>query len=168
MLAGLAIGAALCVYLIVHGTSSKSPAAAGSGVIHLRSPTAYDPDGTGGENNAAAPRATDGNPATFWQTESYADAPSLDKAGVGLVLDAGKDVPLHQITVVTSTPGFVAEIKAGPTPHSFPDVVSGTQTVGKVSHFDLITGSHRYYVLWIMKLGGHFHYARIIQVAGTT
>jgi serine/threonine protein kinase len=169
VLVGLAIGAALCIYLLIHGTGGgKSPSATVSGVVALRSPTAYDPDGTNGENNSAAYRATDGNPSTFWQTETYKDAPSLDKAGVGLVLDARKVVPLHQITVVTSTPGFTAEIKAGPTPSSFPFVVSGSQTVGARTHFDLTPGSHRYYLLWITRLGPRYQYARVSQVSGST
>ena len=168
VLLGLAVGAALCVYLLVHGTGGKSPAAAGTAVVHLRATTAYDPFGTGGENNAEAPKATDGNPATFWQTETYQDAPSLDKKGVGLVLDAGKAVPLHRITLVTSTPGFKAEIKAGSTPGSFPDIVSGLETVGTHAHFDLTSGSHRYYLLWITSLGPHAKFVRVIQISGSS
>jgi eukaryotic-like serine/threonine-protein kinase len=167
VLIGLAIGAGLCVYLLVRGTGKSSPPTTVSSVVHLHAPTAYDPYGTGGENDSAAPRATDGNPSTYWQTETYKDAPSLDKKGVGLVLDAGKTVPLHRITIVTSTPGFTAEIMAGPTRTSFPDIVADPKTVGRHAHFDLITGSHRYYLLWITKLGPPFHYARIIQVSGS-
>ena len=75
---------------------------------------------------------------------------------------------LHRITVVTSTPGFLAEIRAGPTAHSFRDVVSRTVTVGTHAQFDLTGGSHRYYLLWIMRLGGNYHSARIIQVSGSS
>ena len=64
-------------------------------------------------------------------------------------------------------PGFIAEIKAGPTRTSFPDIVADPKIVGRNAHFDLIAGSHRYYLLWITKLGGHFHYARINQVTGS-
>jgi serine/threonine-protein kinase len=167
VLLGLAVGAGLCIYLLVRGTNSKSPASTASAAVHLRAPTAYDPDGDKHENDSAAPRATDGKLSTYWQTETYQDAPSLDKAGVGLVLDAGKPVPLHRITIVTSTPGFIAEIKAGPTRTSFPDIVADPKTVGSNAHFDLIAGSHRYYLLWITKLGGHFKYARINQVTGS-
>ena len=167
VLAGLAIGAALCIYLLVRGPGKSSPATTASSIVRLHAPTAYDPYGTGGENNSAAPLATDGKLSTYWQTETYQDAPSLDKKGVGLVLDAGKAVPLHRITIVTSTPGFTAEIKAGPTRTSFPDVVADPQTVGRNAHFDLTAGSHRYYLLWITKLAEHPHYARINQVTGS-
>jgi eukaryotic-like serine/threonine-protein kinase len=168
VLAGLAIGAALCIYLLVRGTNKpSSPATAASSIVHLHAPTAYDPYGTGGENDSAAPLATDGKLGTYWQTETYNDAPSLDKKGVGLVLDAGKSVPLHRISIVTSTPGFTAEIMAGPTRTSFPNVVADLKVVGRNAHFDLISGSHRYYLLWITKLGPHFKYARINQVTGS-
>ena len=113
------------------GRAASRAAAAASAVVHLRAPTAYDPDGTGGENDAAAPRATDGNPEHLLaDRDATTTRRASTRPGVGLVLDAGKAVPLHRITVVTSTPGFIAEIKAGPTPDSFPDIVVGPQTVG--------------------------------------
>ena len=37
-----------------------------------RGVAAYDPEGDGHENNGEVPLATDGNPATAWQTEHYA------------------------------------------------------------------------------------------------
>ena len=144
---------------------SSPPAASTS--VHLRATTAYDPDGTNGEHNAQAPLATDDLASTGWQTESYRDAPSLGKPGVGLVLDAGRSVSLHRITVVTSTPGFVARIQAGGAPDSFPDIVSTTKTTAARTVFDLTGGPHRYYLLWIMRLGPGFDNARIVQVSGS-
>lgn len=165
--AALLVAAAIGVYLIAFGTGGGSPPSGVATAIHLKATTAYDPDGTNGEHNAQAPLATDNKPGTFWETESYNDAPSLDKPGVGLVLDAGRAVSLHRITVTTSTPGFVAEIKAGPAADSFPDVVSSKQTTTTSTSFDLSGGAHRYYLLWIMELGPGFHTARIIQVNGS-
>ena len=65
-----------------------------------------------------------------------ADAPSLDKSGVGLVLDAGKTVPLHRITVRHEHAGLQGRDQGrvdAATP--FPDIVSGTQTVGTSTRF---------------------------------
>ena len=82
----------------------------------LRGVTGYDPDGTGppGEHNADAPKATDGDEATFWSTETYS-SPAFGnlKPGVGLVLDAGGSVKLGSLTVTTDTPGYTAKILAG-------------------------------------------------------
>jgi eukaryotic-like serine/threonine-protein kinase len=166
ILAGLVLVAAIGIYLVAFHSNGSSPPAA-SKSVHLRATTAYDPDGTNGEHNAQAPLATDNLASTGWQTESYRDAPSLGKPGVGLVLDAGSSVTLHRITVVTSTPGFVARIQAGGAPNSFPDVVSTTQTTAARTVFDLTGGPHRYYLLWIMRLGPGFDNARIVQVAGS-
>ena len=86
----------------------------GSGAVSLRGVTGYDPDGTGGEHNGDAPKATDGDEATFWTTETY-DSPAFGglKSGVGLVLDAGSSVKLGSLTVTTDTPGYTAKILAG-------------------------------------------------------
>jgi eukaryotic-like serine/threonine-protein kinase len=166
VVAGLLIAVAVGVYLVAF-RSNGSPPAVASKPVHLRATTAYDPDGTNGEHNAQAPLATDGLASTGWQTESYRDAPSLGKPGVGLVLDAGRPVTLHRLTVVTSTPGFVARIQAGPSAGSFPDIVSTTKTTAARTVFDLTGGPHRYYLLWIMRLGPRFDNARIIQVGGS-
>jgi eukaryotic-like serine/threonine-protein kinase len=167
ILAGLLIAVAVGVYLVAFRSNSSLPAAAPK-PVHLRATTAYDPDGTNGEHNAQAPLATDNLASTGWQTESYRDAPSLGKPGVGLVLDAGRPVSVHRITVVTSTPGFVARIQAGAAPNSFPDIVSTTKTTAARTVFDLTGGPHRYYLLWIMRLGPGFDNARIIQVGGSS
>ncbi len=166
ILGGLLIAAAVAVYLVAFRSNGSSPPVA-SKPVHLRATTAYDPDGTNGEHNAQAPLATDDLASTGWQTESYRDAPSLGKPGVGLVLDAGRPVTLHRITVVTSTPGFVARIQAGGAPDSFPDIVSTTKTTSARTVFDLTGGPHRYYLLWIMRLGPGFDNARIVQVSGS-
>jgi serine/threonine protein kinase len=166
ILAGLLIAVAAGVYLVAFRSSGSTPAVA-SKPVHLRATTAYDPDGTNGEHNAQAPLATDDNASTAWQTESYRDAPSLGKPGVGLVLDAGRPVSLHRITVITSTPGFVAQIQAGAAPNSFPDIVSATKTTTARTVFDVTGGPHQYYLLWIMRLGPGFDNARIVQVGAS-
>jgi len=76
-------------------------------------------------------------------------------------------VTLHRITVVTSTPGFVAQIQAGAAPNSFPDIVSATKTTAARTVFDVTGGPHQYYLLWIMRLGPGFDNARIVQVGAS-
>ena len=72
--------------------------------------------GTGGEHDETARFATDGNATTYWRTEHY-NGVALNKPGVGLVLDAGRDRKLSTLVVTTDTPGFTAVIKAGPSPN---------------------------------------------------
>ena len=161
LVAGVVALAVVAGYLVLRSTPGGSPET----VVPLSATTAYDPYGTGGENNAAAPRATDGRTSTFWSTESYLDAPALGKPGVGLVLDAGSPVVVRRLTVVTTTPGFVAEIKAGPGPTRFPFVVSPSQSVAGRTTFVLHGPARRYYLLWITRLGAGFHTATVAEVA---
>jgi eukaryotic-like serine/threonine-protein kinase len=161
----IALGAA-GAYLLFHGTGSSPSRSGGSGAAaQLSAVTAYDPFGTGrpGENNVDAPQASDGNAATAWSTENYHDG-TLNKAGVGLVLDAGKDATAKQIVVDTSTPGFTAVIRAGDSETQFPDTVSSSQVVSSATTtFALSGGAHRFYLLWITDLGG-LHQVRITEV----
>ncbi|HEX7625660.1 MAG TPA: protein kinase, partial [Gaiellaceae bacterium] len=120
-LAGLiAVGAVVAALVLNHETgvfSIHSGSSGGGGTPpHLSAVTAYDPFGTGGENDSRAKLATDKIASTYWETEQYYDAPSLNKPGVGIVLDAGRSVQLHQLGIATSTPGFIAVIRAGDAP----------------------------------------------------
>jgi predicted Ser/Thr protein kinase len=164
----IAIGATIA-YLVVHhdnGSANSPPGGGGSGggAPTLAATGAYDPYGTGGENDSSAFKATDNNPTTYWETERYYDAPRLNKAGVGLVLDAKSAVQLRQLGVSTSTPGFIAVIRAGDSPTSFPDTVSSSQTVSGTATFTITGGRHRYYLLWITQLGPSYDTAQINEV----
>jgi serine/threonine-protein kinase len=156
-LVGLAVVAAAVVAVVLTARHEGLPTAAGSGDggVTLRGVTAYDPDGTGppGENNAAAPKATDGNQATFWSTEIYR-SPAFGnlKPGVGLVLDAGRSVKLRSVTVTTDTPGYTAKILAGDSESGpFADD-SSSETIGVSTTFALNGATARYYVVWITEL----------------
>jgi hypothetical protein len=148
--------AAAAVYFVTRDSSSGKPPARGSVVplakkVHLRGVGAFDPPpGDGSEHNGEVGNATDGDPATYWETEHYR---SFDKPGVGLVLDAGKRVRLGGLTVFTDTPGFTAVVKAGDSrdPSGFVRV-SSPRYVGGTTRFPLRGGPHRYYLLWITKL----------------
>ena len=162
VLALIAIGAAVAV-LILTGIPSGVPFTGSGGSHHssttiastvpLQAVTAYDPDGDGHENNRMVGLATDGKASTAWTTEQYrATFAQLHKAGVGLVLDAGSAVTLHQLGITTSTPGFTAEIQAGSAPAGPFTPVSSSQVVGAQTRFDITGGPYRYYLIWITAL----------------
>jgi serine/threonine-protein kinase len=135
------------------GTTTTTAATTGAKVA-LRGVTGYDPGGSGGEHDSKAPRATDGDPSTYWDTEHYASASFGGlKDGVGLVLDAGAPKELRSITVATDTPGFSAQILSGSSAGGPFAQVSNVLTVGPSTKFQLHGGSARYYVLWITSLG---------------
>jgi hypothetical protein len=161
--AAVAVGAAL----ILRNDNGGTPSGGSSGgEVHLRGIAAYDPIGGDGEHDADAPKATDGVPGTYWPTESYRTAPSLGKAGVGLVLDAGRQVDLQQLTFTTSTPGLTAEILAGNSPSGpFNAVVGPSQKVaGDRAEYAIGGGAYRYFVIWITQLGAGFRNAHIDEV----
>jgi eukaryotic-like serine/threonine-protein kinase len=167
----IAIGAVVA-YLLVrpnNGPSSSPGGGNGGTVPHLIGATAYDPFGTGGEHNDKAGLATDGNGGTYWETERYFNSPSLNKEGVGLVLDARRPVQLQQLGIATSTPGFVASIRAGDSATGpFPVTVAPSQTVAGDTRYTITGGgAHRYYLIWITRLGPGYNTARINEVSAT-
>jgi serine/threonine protein kinase len=166
----LAAAGIVAGYLVLHGTGSGShapPAPVGSGAaVRLEGVTAYDPFGTGGEHNADAPLATDGDTGTAWRTESYhASFAAIGKQGVGLVLDAGKPVELHELGFSTATPGFTAEIRAGDSAQGpFDSIVAPAKTASDRTLYSIASGAHRYYLIWITALPKHYNLVRINEV----
>jgi eukaryotic-like serine/threonine-protein kinase len=162
VLAGVALAtlAGALVGIFTLGDSGGTGGAKGGGPpshgpIHLAGATGYDPYGSppGQEHNEDAKLATDGDPGTFWTTEHYNGA-QLAKAGVGLLLSAGRDVSPRTIRVATDTDGFTAQIRAGDsTSGPFHDV-SPKETVSGTTSFP-IHGSGSYFVIWITDLGGN-------------
>jgi serine/threonine protein kinase len=153
VLALLAI-AAIVVGLVAVGGSNDNPAPAATTRVQLTGVTSYDPFGDNKEEHSAdAVNITDGNPATYWSTERYNDAPSLGKPGVGVVVDAGRVTQLGRITVTTDTPGFTAQIEATNTVGGTPEKVSASKVVGPTTSFDISpTSPKQYYVIWITRL----------------
>jgi serine/threonine-protein kinase len=156
LLLGLAvIGGGTGAYLALRDTGGGGGVAR-SVTVHLTAANAYDPEGDGQEHDADVPKATDGDPTTSWETEDYHGSPTFGnlKDGVGIVLDAGRAVKLGALTIVSDTPGFVAEVKAGSSSSGpFPAAVSSSETVGSRRTFRLSVSSPlRYYLIWITRL----------------
>ena len=148
---GTAIAVAVLAVLVLRDHGSSPTAGAAGTPIALSGVGAYDPPpGDGHEHNADAPKATDGNAQTFWQTEDYHSSfAAIGKAGVGLVLapEAGGTFTLHHVTVTTDTPGFTAVIEAGDSANGPFDAVSSAQTVSSETTFDLSNAKAAYFVV---------------------
>ena len=152
VLAALLVVGAVATAFVAFGNDDEG--SANPTTVRLQAVAAYDPDGDQSEHPERVPFATDANPDTYWTTETYR---AFVKDGVGLVLDAGRDVDLSTITVRTNTPGFTAEIKAGDSDSSFPDTVADARTVENATTFDVGGGKARYYLLWITRLDSVAH-----------
>jgi eukaryotic-like serine/threonine-protein kinase len=159
VLAVLAIAALAAFGALALRDGDGSPSAANQ-PINVQGIGAYDPEGGDGEHDDEAPQATDGSRDTYWTTETYEDF-SNSKDGVGLVVDARRDVEPSTVTVVSDTPGFQAEIQAGNSPEGPFNPVSDSQTIQGETTFELSGASARYFVVWITDLDGR---ARINEV----
>jgi predicted Ser/Thr protein kinase len=132
--------------------------------VSLHGVGSYDPYGSNhDEHSQDAPKATDGNPATYWKTESYRHN-GFEKPGVGLVLDAGRDVKLAQLGFATDTPGFQAQIQVGNSPSGEGFTAdSGWHDVSATTTFTLDKKPGRYYMIWL-RLPTHEGFAHVNEV----
>jgi eukaryotic-like serine/threonine-protein kinase len=158
-LALLVLALAGAVYLLVDGAQndgggSSTPSPPES--VRVGAVGAYDPEGTGGEHDSEVPLATDGIASTYWTTERYDD---FTKSGVGIVVESRPAAALERLTVTTDTPGFPAKIRASDSPGGGFVDVSGEQTVGATTTFELDTDKeYRYYLVWLrLPDGGSAH-----------
>jgi hypothetical protein len=129
-----------------------APAAATKRPIPLVGVDSYDPEGDNKEeHDEKVALATDGDATSYWNTESYRS--EFTKSGVGLVVDAGRDVEPKEITITTDTPGFTAEIREGESATGpFERPVSDSRTVGERTTFEVSDTKARYFLVWITAL----------------
>jgi len=151
----LAAGAIVAGVLALGGSNNDkggNASAGGTGTkpIALSGVGAYDPEGDQAEHDSVAYKATDGDPATYWDTEHYN---SFTKSGVGVVLDAKHPVAAKTVTVTTDTPGFTASILAGSSQNGPFVTNSDSKTVNGTVTFTLEGRKARYYTVWITNLG---------------
>ena len=72
---------------------------------------------------------------------------------------------LRALTVVSDTPGFTADVKAGASSNGPFDTVSGSQPVGTSTAFRLsVPVARRYYLVWITRLAPGYPRAHISEV----
>jgi serine/threonine-protein kinase len=122
----------------------------------------FNPLGNPTDEHPDASLAIDGQPSTFWQTQNYYSG-TLNKAGVGLYLDASPGTTANALRVLTGTPGFTATIYARktPPPLKWPDpgwvaISPSTKVAGnQVFHLSSTSTTYRYFLIWITSLGGH-------------
>jgi eukaryotic-like serine/threonine-protein kinase len=176
LLVVIAIGAVVGYLLLRHHSGSPSsgthtPPSTLANPVPLRGVTAYDPYGSppGQEHNADAPKATDGDPNTYWETEQYRSSfAAIGKPGVGLVLATSQPLQLRQLGIATATPGFHATIKAGDSPGGPWTGVSSSQTIEQPAHISLNpTRAYAYWLIWITQLPPGQQSVRINDVKAT-
>jgi serine/threonine-protein kinase len=153
------------------GTTNAPRAAPGLVPVSLAQDSTkdYDPlseDKT--ESPGEVAFAVDRQPATTWSTETYQKG-ALNKAGVGLTIDARPSVAARRIVISSPSPGWIAEIYAarrqlpptaptqGQTPVGDPAWarISSAVSIDKEKvriPLDTAGQDFRYYLVWITKL----------------
>ena len=165
LLAALAVAAATAALLLTNGDPNEATgggARAADQSVQLAGVASYDPFGDDKtEHPELVADATDGDPSTYRTTSTY-QAFTQTKEGVGLVVDAGERVELASVTVVTDTPGFTAEIRAGNAQGGpFEQVVGASQSVGGRTTWELEGADARFYLVWITALDGRAHISEV-------
>jgi hypothetical protein len=132
-------------------TPGEEPSGGTAAPVRLTAAADYDPLGDGEEHRELLEAASDGDPQTWWRTETYSDF-SETKDGVGIVFDAGRRRELSELVVLTDTPGFQAQVQGGNSPGGEFVELSDEAAVAERTVFELTGGSYRYYLVWITDL----------------
>ena len=104
------------------GAEPAEPAeedAPAGGPAEITAADVYDPEGDGEpENDPDVPLSFDGDPGTAWSTLDYQGSPEFGnlKSGVGVLYDLGREQSLTGVTLATTTPGAVVEVRTGSSP----------------------------------------------------
>ena len=117
--------------------------------------TAIDPFGDQSENPGRAGRAIDGDPGTFWRSDTYRSAPFGGlKSGLGMVIDLGHTSPVPAVTVQIHGSGGHLQLRAGTDATSQGDTVLAEATTvdGPVTLTPPAGTTARYLVLWCDRL----------------
>lgn len=170
-----AILAALAISALVADPDRRDRGAATGGArdaqvapVEIRSVDDFDPYGGDGEHPEETHLTIDENAATVWHTQSYDDALSLIKPGVGLVVDLGRSRKVSRVEVLSPTPGYSLELRAADQPGSdetaFAAVTSSSNAPG-ILKLDGGGRTARYWLVWITGLpGGDGGQAAIAEV----
>jgi putative peptidoglycan lipid II flippase len=127
--------------------------------VPVRKLSVYDPSGLGApDHQRDLGKMLDGNPNTWWSTDSYVDQFPLYKKGLGVMLSFDAPVSAASVTVLSPTPGTVVEIRTAPSPGADLDqttlVGTATLTAGRTEIPLRAAPATRYLLVWITKLSG--------------
>ena len=141
--------------------SGSAPAATGTKIAVARAQD-FDPLGDDSENPGEVGNVIDGDPTTTWTTSTYYNNPALGglKAGVGVLLDLGRDRVAKSVSIKLKGQPTDIEMYAAPTGVTkAPDTLSQLDRVGARSAappsttIRLDAGTRtRYLLVWLTKL----------------
>jgi hypothetical protein len=118
----------------------------------------FDPLGDNNEHNDQASLALDGDPATFWRTESYAtSAFGQIKGGVGLIVEFEEPRSMKDLQIIANRVGWSAELYeadvAGGSLEDWGDPIAEFSDLGTDQTLDVPDISVPALLLWVTDLG---------------
>jgi serine/threonine protein kinase len=131
------------------------------------------PPGDGTENDDRLPDAIDGDPSTVWRSENYFDG-RLNKPGMGLVLDLGRERTVTGFRLSTPNPGFTFSVLVGDDPATtIENAPEATTYAAPESERGLEPRTGRYVVVWITSVvalsdGTHRATVSDVRIFGTS
>ncbi|MFT7473912.1 MAG: serine/threonine protein kinase [Verrucomicrobiales bacterium] len=133
-------------------TTTEAPFIAG-----VRS-SGFDPLGDNNEHNDQASLALDGDPTTFWRTESYAtSAFGQIKEGVGLIVEFEEPRSMKDLQILANRVGWSAELYeadvAGGSFEDWGDPIAEFSDLGTEQTLDVPDISVPALLLWVTDLG---------------
>jgi eukaryotic-like serine/threonine-protein kinase len=146
------------------GASGNGTADSSSPVLKIAAQRDFDPLGDEEEHSEDVSAAVDGNPGTYWTTESYDGG--LGKAGVGLLFDLGQSRAVKAAVITSDTPGMTLELRAVDEAPSDSAAMSavGAATAEEVTRFAAGGRRARYWLVWITELPDALGSAHIAEV----
>jgi serine/threonine protein kinase len=134
--------------------AEAEPSAARIPIVGARD---FDPDGDGGERSDLVPLAHDGDPTTFWKTETYnsADLGGI-KDGVGIVFDLEETTRVSEVSLRTTLPGWRFQVQGSNDSTSFSSPVASvdgeTTFAASTDPISFHLVEFRYILIWITEL----------------
>lgn len=145
--------------IVVPGTGasagSSAPSEPPTGSVLAAGADVYDITGTG-DSSERVGRAIDGNPSSFWRTDTYNQQFPAFKQGIGVMVSFESAVQLSDLTIDSPSAGTVVEIRSAAAVDSpFADTkVMATSTLQDGSTDIALPGSQpvTHVLVWITKL----------------
>jgi serine/threonine protein kinase len=118
----------------------------------------FDPLGDNDEHNEASSRAVDGDPSTFWYTQSYTTRQFGNiKEGVGLIVEFEEPQPISRLRVSTSRVGWAARVYEADEPagslDGWGEAIGGFADLEQTDELDVPDISVTAVLLWITDVG---------------
>jgi len=135
----------------------ETPARIEGTPLEIASVSDFDPFGDRTEGRATISKLADGDPQTFWSTESYRSSADFSglKPGVGAIIDLGAVREVGQAQLLFVAPGCAFEIRTSANRAAALDgwtVVTSVNEAGATNPLSFDPVESRWWLIWLTRL----------------